>query len=66
MTLPRCDRIDGLHGNEKLRLTLDCDLHTLEVENLSTGEVAPMEGLPDCELFQWFSLYQKGNKITIV
>ena len=66
MTLPRCDRIDGLHGNEKLRLTLDCDLHTLEVENLSTGEAARMEGLPDCELFQWFSLYKKGNKITIV
>ena len=61
MTLPRCDRIDGLHGDEKLRLTLDCDLHTLEVENLSTGEVGRMEGLPDCELFPWLSLHQERS-----
>ena len=65
-TLPKCKRIGQLHGNEKLRLTLDCDLHTLEVENLSTGEVGRMEGLPDCELFPWFSLHQPGNSITIL
>ena len=64
--LPRCEKIGQLHGNEKLRLTLDCDLHTLEVENLSTGEVGHMEGLPDCELFPWFSLHRSGNSITIL
>ena len=66
MTLPRRDEIGELHGNEKLRLTLDCDLHTLEVENLSTGEVGHMDGLPGCELFPWFSLCYAGNKITIL
>ena len=66
MTLPRCEKIGELHRNETLRLTLDCDLHTLEVGNLSTGEVGHMEGLPDCELFPWFSLCYPGNKITIL
>ena len=53
-------------GSDTFQLILDCDLHTLKITNMRTGESSTFSNLPDKEYFQFADLYQNRNSVEFV
>ena len=53
--------IPSASGNDMFQLDLDCDRHTLQIENLRSGETVTFSNLPDKEYFQFASIYGTGD-----
>ena len=55
-----------LHG-DVIKMTLDCDEHTLTMTNERTGEKDTIDGLPDKTLYPSFSFaVGKGDTLELV
>ena len=60
------DRIDPWCPGTTLRFDLDCDSHTLQITNTTSGKSAFIDDLPGEELLPYFSMLYPGQKTTFL
>ena len=58
--------IDPMVPGTTLRFDLDCDSHTLQITDTTTGKFVFIDDLPDEELLPYFSMFFLGQKTTFI
>ena len=59
-------QIDRWGNGTTLRFDLDCNSHTLQITNTTSGKSAFIDNLPDEKLLPFFSMYHAGQKTTFI
>ena len=59
-------RLQAWSGSDTFQLILDCDLHTLQITNMRSGESSTFRNLPAKVYYQFATLLQKGNSVEFV